>query len=122
MRSGRSALGLVAGVLLGLGVVALAGSGFSASSTPAAPIQTGLDQTIVTSTQTATTTSASGTPGELLWTAAAVPVAGAASVSQVSSIPHQPIALTGIAFLPVVGAGVFGFVLYRISRARDEEE
>jgi hypothetical protein len=122
MRSGRSALGLVVGVLLGLGVVALAGTGFSATLTPAAPSQTSFNQTNGTSTQIVTTASATGTPGEAFWTGTSDSMAGVASVSQVSSIPHQSIALTGIAFLPILGASVLGLVLYRLSRTREEEE
>jgi hypothetical protein len=40
----------------------------------------------------------------------------------VSSIASQPIDLTGFALLPILAAFLFGFAVYRVSRARNQEE
>jgi hypothetical protein len=42
--------------------------------------------------------------------------------SHLDDIARQPITLTGFALLPVFAALLAGFVLYRVSRARDERE
>jgi cobalamin biosynthesis Mg chelatase CobN len=132
----------MAGVLLGLGVVALTGPGsnlFGAQSPSATynpPSRTDA------SLQTAATTSAGGaqTPYSVYGATSSTTTgqnasnsAGAqnpslgsradiASPSQVNSIASQPINLTGLALLPVLAAFLLGFVLYRVSRTRDEEE
>ncbi len=42
--------------------------------------------------------------------------------SHLDNIARQPIILTGFAFLPVFAALLVGFVLYRVSRTRNERE
>jgi hypothetical protein len=42
--------------------------------------------------------------------------------SHVSSIARQPLLISLAAFLPVVAAVLFGGVLYRVSKARQDEE
>jgi len=142
MRSGRSALGMVAGVLLGLGVVALAGPGlnmYGTQSSSAAPSHSSYTYTSLQSA-TATNTSGAQEPYSVLGTSSstlssqntsnATEVlnssfgfsAGFTTVSQVNSIVRPPINLTGYALLPVLAAFLFGFVLYRVSRTRNEEE
>ena len=131
MRPGRSVLGVMAGVLLGLGVVVLAGSGpnpygmRAASSTPALPA------TSASSMQSATMTNTNGVPLRTLepntsfYTAAGQTSSSAAATappSQVNSLARQPITLTGFVLLPVFAALLFGFVAYRASRRRNEED
>lgn len=143
MRSGRSALGVIAGVLLGLGVVALAGPGLSLYGAQSASAIPRSAQTTETSVQFVTTTNSSeaavinSVPGTAYSTAAAqnsstpprgpAPLftfsgAGSVSPSRVSSIARQAINLTGFALLPIFAAFLFGFVLYRVSKARNEKE
>lgn len=123
MRSGGSALGVMAGVLLGLGVVALAGSGLNLYTMQASSVRTSSNQTYGTSTQSVTTTNANGTQAAFSGTdTTPKSMAGAAPLSQVKSIAGQPIALTGFVLLPIFAAFLFGFVLYRVSRMYDEGE
>ena len=138
MRSGTSVLGVLAGALLGLGVV-LAGSGIGPYSGLAASFNASPDQAthLSTSVQYVTTTNASGvwyvpargvTNGSTLTNgqggenynfavnAANIPV------SQLGNIARQPITLTGFALLPIFAALLFGFVLYWVPRARKATE
>jgi len=142
MRSGRSALGVLAGVLLGLGVVALAGSGLNLYGAQAPSATRSPPLYAYTSLQSATTASTSRTqaPRSVFGVSSSTATAqnssnllglpnssssfeaGMASLSQVNSIVRQPINLTGFALLPVLAAFLFGFVLYRMSKTRNEEE
>ena len=136
-------MGVMTGVLLGLGVVALAGPGLSLYGAQGAPAIRSSAQTTETSVQFVTTTNSSeaavinSVPGTAYSTAAAqnssappkgsTPLftfsgAGSASPSRVSSIASQPINLTGFALIPIFAAFLFGFVVYRVSKARNEEE
>ncbi len=138
-------MGVVAGVLLGLGVVALAssaGSGLNPFMTQAATFGSTPLQTNGTSTQSVTTTNTSGGPvaatgsnttfvtivgqisstgqeGQNYFSGATVE---SAPLSQVNGIARQPITLTGFVLLPIFAAFLFGFVLYRVSRVRSERE
>jgi hypothetical protein len=47
---------------------------------------------------------------------------GPAALAQVNSIATQPVTLTGFALLPVFAALLFGFALYRLNKARNEDE
>jgi len=136
MRSGRSALGVIMGVLLGIGVVALAGPGLNLSAAQFAgptypPNQTSIasGQTTTTSTvetpspgsatsTSLTTTHNPGTGPSAIFNANGPAVAQAA---QVDNIPKQSAGLTGLVFLPVFAALMFGFVLYRVSKRRNAE-
>ena len=113
MRSGRSVLGVTAGVLLALGIVALAGSGLNphASNTNGVP---GLY--ISSGTIPSTATSQQGQGSIFSVNGLATPP------SQTNSIAKQPATLTGFVLLPILAALLFGFVFYRVSRVRDEEE
>lgn len=136
MRSGRSALGVMAGVLLGLGVVALAGPGlnlYGAQSASAIPRSAQTNETSVRSAVTTNSSEAGAAYSTATVQNSSAPQGvltplftffGPASVSpsRVSSIARQPIDLTGLALLPILAAFLFGFVLYRVSRARNEEE
>ena len=142
MMSGRSVLGVVAGVLLGLGIVALASSGISPYGMRAASPTPTLYTTNGTSTQSVTTTNTFGasvaprgsnttfgvdvgqisSTGQKGQTNLASSAGAAAPLSQVKSIARQPITLTGFVLLPIFAALLFGFVLYRVSRVRNERE
>jgi len=113
MRSGRSVLGVMAGVLLALGVVALTGSGFNpyTSNTSGAPVSNPVSGT--------TSSTATGQEGQNPTFSASV---GAVHLSQVNSIAKQPVTLTGFVLLPIFAAFLFGFILYRASKVRNEEE
>ncbi len=142
MKPGRSALGVMAGVLLGLGVVALAGPGLNLYGTESSATTPNSPSVAYTSLQSATTASTTGTRMPFSGSGTTSPTttgqnstiargvanaslgfyADIASVSQVNSIARQSISLTGFAFIPVLAALLFGFVLYRVSKARNEEE
>lgn len=113
MRFGRSALGVMAGVLLALGVVALTGSGFNpyVSNTGEVPVSY-----IFSGTIPSTTTGQQGQGSIFSVNGLATPL------SQVSSIAKQPATLTGFVLLPILAAFLFGFILYRASKVRNEEE
>ena len=112
-------MGVMAGVLLALGVVVLAGSGLNpyASNTNGVPWAAG--GSVTTSTTTTGRSSSTGQEGQKYLFGFAV---GPAPLSQVSSIDKQPVALTGFVLLPIFAAFLLGFVLYRVSRVREEEE
>jgi hypothetical protein len=146
MRPGRSTLGVMVGIMLGLGVVALAGSGLNLHAMQTASAQPNFSQTNGNSTQSATimqTASAqpnfSQTNGSSTWFVTATnasqgsvalhgngttfgSMVGKAPLSQVKSIAKQPIALTGFVLLPVFAAFLLGFVFYKVSRIRNEKE
>ncbi|MGD0146161.1 MAG: hypothetical protein ABSB53_04835 [Nitrososphaerales archaeon] len=113
MRSGRSVLGVIAGVLLALGVVALVGSGLNphASNTGEVPASY-----IFYGTNLSTATGQQGQGSIFSINGLATPP------SQVSSVAKQPATLTGFVLLPILVAFFLGFVLYRVSRVRLEEE
>jgi len=124
----RSALGVMAGLLLALGVVALAGSGLNQYVMQASSPTSGLNPTTVTSARSMTTASSSGvqamdsgskttnsSPGYT--TEGATPL-----FSHLDSFARQPVALTGFVLLPILAALLFGFVLHRMSRVRNEGE
>ncbi|MGD0396160.1 MAG: hypothetical protein ABSB26_04535 [Nitrososphaerales archaeon] len=138
MRSGRSALGVIAGVLLGLSLV-LAGSGLGSYGGPYAAF-TG-NPVLTTSTSTSVqyvktnasgvwyipsevgTASSNSTNDQGKWILMSGPNAVQTYVaSHLDNIARQPITLTGFALLPVFAALLVGFVLYRVSRARNERE
>ncbi|MGD0318556.1 MAG: hypothetical protein ABSB56_02520 [Nitrososphaerales archaeon] len=138
MRSARSALGVAAGVLLGLSLV-LAGSGLGTYGGPYAsfagnPVVTTSTSTSVLSTKTnatgiwlfttgASITGSSSTNEQGKWILAPSPSAVQADVaSRLDNIARQPITLTGFALLPVFAALLVGFAIYRVSRARNERE
>jgi hypothetical protein len=120
-------LGVITGVLLGLGVVALASSGINPYGTHTTMPQYRVLFTNSTSTQSWNTANTFGSSGAApvanmtLGTIAGQPV-NAAPLSQVNSVVRQPITLTGFVLLPILAAFLFGFVLYRVSRARNEGE
>jgi hypothetical protein len=139
----KSVLGVVAGVLLGLGVVVLASSGVNPLMMPAATLGPTPFQTNGTSTESVATTSTSGAPvysipsGSASTTtvsqssstgqgsqknALAFVATVPAGFSHLNNIARQPIALGGFVLLPIFAALLFGFVVYRVSRARNEEE
>lgn len=138
MRSGRSALGVVVGVLMGLGIV-LAGSGLGSLGGPYASF-TG-NPVLTTSTSTSVQyvkTNASGiyyvpsgagaansnsTNGQEGWVLIPTTNAVRADVaSHLDNIARQSITLTGFALLPVFAALLVGFALYSASRARNERK
>ena len=138
MRSGRSALGVVAGVLLGLGI-ALAGSGLGSYGGPYASFTGNPVVTTSTSTsgQYAVKTNASGTwyipsgagtasnstKGQGGWVLMpSTSAVGADVASHLDNMARQPITLTGLALLPVLAALLVGFVLYSVSRTRNERK
>jgi hypothetical protein len=119
-------LGVIAGILLGLGIIALASSASS-----------GLNPFITQASNGPTSLPPNGTSGQyvITITTSRVPVlvtmtgttstasARAASVySNFDNIARQPITLIGFVLLPVFAALLFGFVVYRISRVRNERE
>lgn len=139
MRSGGSALGVMAGVLLGVSMF-LAGSGLgsygglyasftgnpvvttSTSTSGQYAVETNASGTwyIPSGTGTASSNSTKGQGGWVLVPGTnAVP---ADIASHLENIGRQPIALTGFALLPVFAALLVGFVLYRVSRARNVRE
>ena len=142
MRSGRPVFGVVAGVLLALGIVVLASSGLNQYGMHAASPAPIPFMTNASSIRSVTTTNSSGVPvkvpasnetfgttvGQVSSTGQkgqmrlSTPAVGAAPLSQVSSIARQSITLTGFVLLPVFAALLFGFVVYRISRAGNEKD
>ena len=143
MRSGRSVLGVVAGVLLGLGIVALASSGVNPLMMPAATLGPTPLQTNGTSTQSVATTSTSGAPVYSIpsGSTSTTTVSQSSSTGQgsqknalsfvanvptgfshLNNIAKQPITLGGFVLLPIFAALLFGFVVYRVTRVRNEEE
>ena len=137
MRSGRSLLGVMAGVLLGLSI-ALAGSGLSShgglyASFAGNPVLTTSTSTSVQYVKTnasgtwyipsGTGISSNLTNDQSGWVLMSGPNAVQADVaSHLDNIARQPITLTGFALLPVFTALLVGFVLYMVSRARNERE
>jgi hypothetical protein len=136
MRSGKSALGVIAGVLLGLSMV-LTGSGIGSYGGLEASFTA--NRVVTTSTSISVQYVKTNTSG--VWyipsgigTASAnfskdqggwVPMYGTSTVgadvaSHLDSIARQPITLTGFALLPVFAALLVGFVFYSTSRARNE--
>jgi hypothetical protein len=143
MRSGRSVLGVVAGVLLGLGVVALASSGLNPFMMPAATFGPTSPQTNGASTQSATTTHTSGAPVHSIPSGTTSTITSSqssstgqgsqnislaflanvpADSSHLDNIARQPITLTGLVLLPIFAALLFGLVLYRVSRVHNERD
>jgi hypothetical protein len=120
----RSALGVMAGLLLALGVVALAGSGLNQYVMQASSPKSSLNPTTVTSARSMTTASSSGDSGSKTTNSSpGYTTEGATPLfSHLDSFARQPVALTGFVLLPIFAALLFGFVLYRISRVRNEEE
>ena len=139
MRSGRSALGVMAGVLLGLSVF-LAGSGLgsygglyaSFTGNPVVTTSTSTSGQYAVKTNAsgtwympsgAGTTSSNSTKGQGGWVLVPGTKAVPADVaSHLDNIARQPITLTGFALVPVFAALLVGFLLYRVSRARNERE
>ncbi|MGD0477665.1 MAG: hypothetical protein ABSB29_05805 [Nitrososphaerales archaeon] len=138
MSSGRSALGVMAGVLLGLSIV-LAGSGLGSygglgASITANPVLTTSTNTSVQYVKTNAsgtwyipsgigTASSNSTKGQGGWVLMYGTNAVRADVaSHLDNIARQPFTLTAFALLPVFAALLVGFVLYRVSRARNERE
>jgi len=126
------------GVLLGLSVV-LAGSGLGSYRGLEASFNANAAQTTGTNTSVQyVKTNASGiwyipsgtgiassnaTKGQGEWVLMPETNAVRADVaSRLDNIPRQPITLPGFALLPVFAALLVGFVLYRVSRARNEKE
>jgi len=139
MRSGRSALGLIAGVILGLGVIVLASPGINFNGTQFAGVSTPASQASILSTRTVTMTSAGLTVvltvGETTSysSASEYPITNGGTTAnatfgvpvdyvEVNNIPKQPISVTGFVLIPVFAALLFGFVLYRISKTRNDRE
>ena len=138
MRSGRSVLGVVAGVLLGLGVVALTGPGFNPAATWGAFSSLSPEQATDTSVKIVTTMTSTAVPGtgsEYSTTASNSSnslgerafIFGAGSgtslpASHLDGLAQQPISLTGFVLLPVFAAFLLGFALYRASKGRNEVE
>jgi len=140
MSSERSVLGVMAGVLLGLGVITLAGPGLSLYGAQSSSTSPSSPSAAYTSLQPATTTGTSGAQMPFSASGTISPTttrqnstnargvqnssmefgADLASISQVNSIARQPINFTGLALLPVLAAFLFGFVFYRVSRPRNE--
>jgi hypothetical protein len=138
MRSGRSVLGVITGVLLGLSMV-LAGSGIGSYGGLEASFTANRALTTGTSTSVQyVKTNASGTwyiPSGMgaassnltkdqgLWIFMyGTNTVGADVASHLDSIARQPITLTGLALLPVFAALLVGFAFYNTSRARKERE
>jgi hypothetical protein len=141
MRPGRSALGVIAGLLLGLGVVALTSSGINSYGTHATQPRAILFVTNGTRIQSTNATNTIGSSAAFSGSNTTFTViegqtsstgegpthlagitAKAAPVSQMNSIARQPITLTGVVLLPILAALLFGFVFYRVSRVRNEGE
>ena len=139
MRSGTPALGVLAGVLLGLGVVALSATSFvpfGALHVPStsndlytlrqASTTTGTNSvpaagSASNSTKTATSETTSGS-AQYLQIESNGPAGGSSPLySRLDSIAQQPVTLTGFVLLPIFMAFLFGFVLYRASRGRGDE-
>jgi hypothetical protein len=138
MRSGRSVLGVVAGVLLGLGVVVLAGPGLNPAATWGNFSSLSPEQATYTSMKTVTTMTSTGVPraaigsnttvsnstdgqGEryfLFWAGSSAVV----PASHLDGLAQQPISLTGFVLLPIFAAFLLGLALYRASKGRSEEE
>jgi len=131
-------LGVMAGVLLGLSLV-LAGSGLgsyggSYASFTGSPVLTTNTNTSVLSVKTNASgvwyfisgrniASPNSTKSQDEWVL--MPSANAASAdiaSHLDNIARQPITLTGFALLPIFAALLVGFLLYRVSRARNQRE
>jgi len=132
MRPGKSVLGVLAGLLLGLGVVVLTGPGLSLAGAGYVPNSTGTGPSstpeqvvtitntsgayvytvVLSSTNTATSGQAAGQGGK----STPAPVERAAAYAQVSNLVKQPAIQTGYAILPVALALVIGGVLYKASR------
>ncbi|MGP8056902.1 MAG: hypothetical protein ACLP9K_04795 [Nitrososphaerales archaeon] len=138
MRSVRSALGVMAGVLLGLSLV-LAGSGLGSyggqyASFAGNPALTTSTSTSVLSTKTnasgvwyftsvAGIASSNPTNDQGRWVLVPGPSAVQANIaSHLDNMARQPITLTGFALLPVFAALLVGFAFYRVSRVRNERE
>lgn len=120
-------MGVIAGVLLGLGIVALASSGINLYGTYTTTPQYSVFFTNSTSTQSGNTTNTFGSSvaasvsNMTLGTIAGQPM-NAAPLSLVNSIARQSITHTGLVLLPIFAALLFGFVLYRVSRVRNDRE
>jgi hypothetical protein len=123
MRSGRSASGVIVGVLLGLGVVAFAGSGLNPYAMQAASIHPSFSQTngnstlfVLATTTTEASVASSGTNTTL------GRMVGAAPLPQMDGVAIQSPAPAGFGFFPIFAAFLFGFVLYGVAKMRVEEE
>jgi hypothetical protein len=116
MRSARPLLSLLAGVLLGLGVVALplVAAGGPAGS-PGTPSTNGAEVTsageVVTHSPTNSTASVAVAPLFALGSEAGSP-------SSIAAIAKQPAGTTAFTFLPLVAALALGLAAYRVSRRR----
>ncbi len=138
MRSGRSALGVIVGVLLGLGVVVLAGPGVGVFSAQygqfaASSPQPGHGETTMTTSGTPVLVSGSNTTYSVTTTQSSSTISSAQAApsaflfgtpveAQINSIARQPVTQTGVVFIPVLAAFLFGFVVYRVSGARKRKE
>ena len=138
MSSGRSALGVMSGLLLGLSMV-LAGSGlgsyrgleasFTANSVLTTTTSTSWQYIKTNASGTwyvpsgSDTASSNSTKGQGEWVLGySTNAVRADAASHLDNIARQPITLTGFALLPVFAALLVGFTLYRVSRARNESE
>jgi hypothetical protein len=128
MRLGESALGVMTGVLLALGIVALAGSGFNPYATQATSPTPGQNSTASTSTRSMTTTNTSGAMAMVSgsnktdYPSNSNAAEAAPPYSHLDSFTVQPISLTGFVLIPIFAALLFGFVFYRASKVHNEEE
>jgi len=128
LRFGRSLLGVIAGVMLGLGVVALTGSSLSPHIMQAASPMSTLDQSTGTSAESMATTNTSGASASVSGSgtinyASSPPTGGVATLySHLNVVARQPIALTGFVLLPIFAAFLLGFILYKAFGVRNERD
>jgi hypothetical protein len=127
MRFGNPVLGVMAGVLLAIGVVALASSGLNMYVKQVTLPKSSPGQPTGASTRS-TTTNTNGFPANISgsnttdFSSNSGTRGLAPFYSNLNSIAKQPVTLTGFVLLPVFAALLFGFVLYRVSKVRNEGE
>lgn len=103
MKQGRSALGIVAGVALALGLVALSSSGF---------VSFGARTRVSPNFTVANSTSAASENAAPLYPASGAPL------SRINSIGKQSVGDIGVVILPAIAATLLGFMIYRGSSKR----
>lgn len=140
MRFRRSWVGVLAGLLLGLGVIILSAPSLNLISTqyttPTLPAYLSVNTTLVSTTSntsgnsqsvgpsgtiSSTTTSGNSNTGQQGKSLSPSATFGVANYAQVSGFVRQPVMQTGFVLLPVLAAFLFGFMLYRASKIRNKE-
>ncbi len=122
MNNVRFALGVAAGLLLAVGIIA--SGGFAAGNSPGVNLSLFHSKGIANETVQNTVTSANPNSTDHYFFAGSSPSLAAFgtadSPSHVNKLVVQPVEVSGIVLLPILAALLIGLVLYRTSSNRAE--